>query len=98
MPMNASIRTGRLRTLRCQAGEDQRRESRSKPRRTSVPGVPELQAGIEASHEFDVSGPLLTDVGGTLGFSVLSSPGMIAMIERTAAMLVYPLLGDGRAT
>jgi fluoroacetyl-CoA thioesterase len=60
--------------------------------------VPKLRTGIEASHEFDVTGPLLTDVGGTLGFSVLSTPGMIAMMERTAAMLVYPLLGDGRAT
>jgi fluoroacetyl-CoA thioesterase len=60
--------------------------------------MPELQAGIEASHEFDITGPLLTDVDGTLGFSVLSTPGMIAMMERTAAMLVYPLLGDGRAT
>jgi predicted thioesterase len=41
---------------------------------------------------------LLTDVGGTLGFSVLSTPGMIGMMERTAAMLVYPLLEHGRAT
>jgi predicted thioesterase len=58
----------------------------------------ELKAGIEASHEFEVAGVLLTDVGGTLGFSVLSTPGMIGMMERTAAMLVYPLLEDGRAT
>jgi predicted thioesterase len=57
-----------------------------------------LETGIEATHEFDVDGPLLTDVGGTLGFSVLSTPGMIAMMERTAAMLVYPLLPDGQAT
>jgi predicted thioesterase len=60
--------------------------------------VSELKAGIETSHEFEVAGVLLTDVGGTLGFSVLSTPGMIGMMERTAAMLVYPLLGDGRAT
>jgi predicted thioesterase len=60
--------------------------------------VSALQSGIEASHEFDVTGLLLTDVGGTLGFSVLSTPGMITMMERTAAMLVYPLLGDGKAT
>jgi predicted thioesterase len=60
--------------------------------------VPELQTGIEASYDFEVIGPLLTDVGGTLGFSVLSTPGMIAMMERTAAVLVYPLLGEGRAT
>jgi len=56
--------------------------------------VSELQPGIEGSEEFTVQGRLLTDVGGTLGFSVLSTPGM----ERTAAMLVYPLLPDGRAT
>jgi fluoroacetyl-CoA thioesterase len=59
---------------------------------------PSLEQGIQAHHEFEVEGRLLTDVGGTLGFSVLSTPGMIAMMERTAAMLVYPLLADGQAT
>ncbi len=58
----------------------------------------ELRPGIEGSEEFTVEGRLLTDVGGTLGFSVLSTPGMIGMMERTAAMLVYPLLPAGRAT
>jgi fluoroacetyl-CoA thioesterase len=58
----------------------------------------ELRPGIEASHEFEVDGPLLTDVAGTIGFSVLSTPGMIAMMERTAAMLVQPLLEAGNAT
>ena len=48
--------------------------------------------------EFTVEGRLLTTVGGTLGISVLSTPGMIAMMERNAAMLVYPELPDGRAT
>jgi fluoroacetyl-CoA thioesterase len=57
-----------------------------------------LAPGIEAREEFFVEGQLITDVGGTLGFSVLSTPGMIAMMERTAAKLVYPLLGDGEAT
>jgi len=57
-----------------------------------------VEPGIESTHEFLVDGPLLTDVGGTLGFSVLSTPGMIAMMERTAAMLVYPLLPEGKAT
>jgi fluoroacetyl-CoA thioesterase len=57
-----------------------------------------LEPGIEASHEFVVEGRLLTDVGGTLGRSVLSTPGMIAMMEGTSARLVYPLLGDGKAT
>jgi fluoroacetyl-CoA thioesterase len=53
---------------------------------------------MEARHEFNVEGRLLTNVGGTLGFSVLSTPGMIAMMERTAAMLVHPHLPKGKAT
>ena len=57
-----------------------------------------LEPGIEATDEFAVEGMLLTDVGGTLGFSVLSTPAMIGMIERTAAQLVYPLLGEDKAT
>lgn len=57
-----------------------------------------LEVGIEGSQEFEVDGQLLTDVGGTLGFAVLSTPAMIAMMERTASMLVYPLLEPGQAT
>jgi fluoroacetyl-CoA thioesterase len=57
-----------------------------------------LEPGIESSHEFVVEDRLLTDVGGTLGHAVLSTPGMIAMMERTSAMLVYPLLAEGQAT
>jgi fluoroacetyl-CoA thioesterase len=57
-----------------------------------------LEPGMTNEHEFTVEGPLLTDVGGTIGVSVLSTPGMIAVMERTAAMLVYPELPDGKAT
>jgi predicted thioesterase len=57
-----------------------------------------LHVGMEATHDFEVDGRLLTDVGGTLGTEVLSTPGMIAMMERTASMLVYPALEDGKAT
>jgi len=57
-----------------------------------------LQPGLEGATEFEVDGRLLTDVGGTLGFSVLSTPAMIAMMERTAAQLVHPRLPPGRAT
>jgi fluoroacetyl-CoA thioesterase len=57
-----------------------------------------LAPGIEAAYEFTVEGALVTDVGGTIGFSVLSTPGMIGMMERTAAMLVFPLLHEGDAT
>jgi predicted thioesterase len=57
-----------------------------------------VEPGLQARHEFIVQDRLLTDVGGTLGFSVLSTPGMIAMMERTASMLVYPHLEEGKAT
>jgi fluoroacetyl-CoA thioesterase len=53
---------------------------------------------MSSEHQFTVEGALLTDVGGTLGMSVLSTPGMIAMMERTASMLVYPVLPEGKAT
>jgi fluoroacetyl-CoA thioesterase len=58
----------------------------------------ELQPGLERSDEFEVEGPLLTDVGGTIGVSVLSTPGMIAMMERNAAVLSFESLPDGKAT
>jgi fluoroacetyl-CoA thioesterase len=57
-----------------------------------------LAPGIERSDEFTVEGPLVTDVGGTIGASVLSTPGMIAMMERCASVLAYEHLPDGRAT
>ncbi|MBV8712704.1 MAG: hypothetical protein JOY56_13040 [Solirubrobacterales bacterium] len=57
-----------------------------------------LHAGMESTQEFEVDGRLLTDVGGTLATEVLSTPGMIGMMERTAAMLVRPALEDGKAT
>jgi predicted thioesterase len=57
-----------------------------------------LAVGTENSVEFVVDGPLLTDVGGTLGFEVLSTPGMIAMMEQTATKLAQPRLPQGKAT
>ena len=57
-----------------------------------------LEVGMETTDDFEVDGRLLTDVGGTLGIEVLSTPGMIAMMERTSAMLVYPALEQGKAT
>jgi predicted thioesterase len=53
---------------------------------------------MENTYEFEVDGRLLTDVGGTIGFEVLSTPAMVAMMERTASMMVYPHLPDGKAT
>jgi fluoroacetyl-CoA thioesterase len=54
--------------------------------------------GAERTDEFTVEGPLLTDVGGTIPVKVLSTPGMIAMMERNAAMLALEHLEDGKAT
>jgi fluoroacetyl-CoA thioesterase len=47
---------------------------------------------------FVVEGVLLTDVGGTIPAKVLSTPGMIAKMERCAAMLALDHLPDGQAT
>lgn len=57
-----------------------------------------LEPGAERTEEFVVEGRLLTDVGGTIGASVLSTPGMIAMMERNAAILSYEQLPEGQAT
>jgi predicted thioesterase len=57
-----------------------------------------LEPGIERTDEFVVEGQLLTDVGGTIGASVLSTPGMIGMIERNAAILALEHLEEGNAT
>jgi fluoroacetyl-CoA thioesterase len=68
------------------------------PRPVHVPDADPLEPGAERRDEFIVEGRLLTDVGGTLGSSVLSTPGMIAMMERTAAVLAYESLPEGSAT
>jgi predicted thioesterase len=57
-----------------------------------------LEVGTENSVEFVVDGVFLTDVGGTLGVEVLSTPAMIAMMEQTASRLVQPKLPPGKAT
>ena len=54
--------------------------------------------GAERTDEFTVEGLLLTDVGGTIPVKVLSTPGMIGMMERNAAMLALEHLEDGKAT
>jgi len=57
-----------------------------------------LQPGLERSEDFAVEDRLVTDVGGTIGASVLSTPGMIGMMERCSSILAYENLPDGRAT
>jgi predicted thioesterase len=58
----------------------------------------DLQPGLERVDEFVVEERLVTDVGGTIGVSVLSTPGMIAMMERCAAVLSFESLPEGQAT
>jgi fluoroacetyl-CoA thioesterase len=58
----------------------------------------ELRVGDERVDHFEVEDRLTTDVGGTIGNRVLSTPGMIGMMERNAARLAYPKLPDGKAT
>jgi fluoroacetyl-CoA thioesterase len=60
--------------------------------------MPELEPGIERVDEFEVDEGMLTDVGGTIGAPVLSTPRMIGMIERTASILAFQHLPDGKAT
>jgi fluoroacetyl-CoA thioesterase len=57
-----------------------------------------LEPGIGREDTFVVEDRLLTDVGGSIGSSVLSTPGMIAMMERCSAILSLEHLPEGRAT
>ena len=62
------------------------------------PAEPTLEPGIELVEEFTVEDRLVTDVGGTIGTSVLSTPGMIGMMERCSSLLSYRHLPPGKAT
>lgn len=57
-----------------------------------------LEPGLERSDEFTVEERLVTDVGGTIGVRVLSTPGMIAMMERAASVLTFENLPDDKAS
>ena len=57
-----------------------------------------VEIGAERIDEFTVEDRLLTDVGGTLGSAVLSTPGMIGMMEGSASMLALEHLPEGQAT
>ena len=57
-----------------------------------------MRPGLSGSTDFEVDERLTTDVGGTIGASVLSTPGMIAMMERNAAILSFSHLPEGKAT
>jgi fluoroacetyl-CoA thioesterase len=57
-----------------------------------------LEPGVERVDEFVVEERLVTDVGGTIGVRLLSTPGMIGMMERNSSILAYENLPDGKAT
>ena len=63
-----------------------------------IPQGEGLAPGIERSDQFEVEDRLLTNVGGTIGTPLLSTPGMIAMMERCAAILAFRHLPEGQAT
>jgi predicted thioesterase len=74
-----------------------------KPLKDAVPAAERpteatVAAGIERLDEFVVEDRLVTDVGGTIGVRVLSTPGMIAVMERNSAVLSYENLPEGKAT
>ena len=56
------------------------------------------EPGQTRSDDFPVQGDLLTDVGGTIGAKVLSTPAMIGMMEHCSTILVYGQLPEGSAT
>ena len=60
--------------------------------------IGELRVGDERVDTFEVEERHTTDVGGTIAARVLSTPSMIGMMERNAAMLAFPKLPDGKAT
>ncbi|MGI9556615.1 MAG: thioesterase family protein [Solirubrobacterales bacterium] len=61
-------------------------------------GGGELTPGTEHRMEFEVADWLVTDVGGTIGARVLSTPGMIGAMERAGAELALAALPEGKAT
>jgi fluoroacetyl-CoA thioesterase len=62
------------------------------------PAEATVEPGIERSDDFIVEDRLVTDVGGTIGVRVLSTPGMVAVMERNSAVLCYENLPEGTAT
>ncbi len=54
--------------------------------------------GTEREEKFAVEGRLTTDVGGTIEAKVLSTPGMIGMMEHNSTLLAAPRLPEGKAT
>ena len=57
-----------------------------------------LEPGLTRTDEFTVGDRLVTDVGGTLKQRVLSTPGMISMMERNSAVLAREHLPEGKGT
>ena len=57
-----------------------------------------LEVGLERVEDFVVENRLVTDIGGTIGVRVLSTPGMIGMMERCSSIVSFKNLPDGKAT
>jgi fluoroacetyl-CoA thioesterase len=57
-----------------------------------------IEAGTEREEPFTAEGALLTDVGGTLPAKVLSTPGMISVMEWACARLAAEQLAPPATT
>jgi predicted thioesterase len=57
-----------------------------------------LEVGMARTDSFVVDERMLTDVGGSLAVRVLSTPAMVALMERNAAALAREHLSDGQAS
>ena len=73
------------------------------PLRDTVPAAERpaeatLEPGLERTEDFEIADRLVTDVGGTIGVRVLSTPAMVAVMERNSAVLAYQNLPEGKAT
>ena len=62
------------------------------------PAAATLTVGSERTQPFTAAGLLLTNVGGTIAVNVLSTPGMIAMIEHNCTILALENLPAEKAT
>ena len=83
--------------LRAAAGSELRAMNEIVPD-SDRPAESTLRRGLERRMDFEVGDRLVTDVGGSIGVRVLSTPGMIAMMERNSALLAYENLPQGKAT
>lgn len=55
----------------------------------------DIQPGLVAEFDFEVTDEFSTDVGGTVRRKVLSTPRMIGLMERASMLALHPRLSPG---